>query len=118
MKTIAEMGRLLYGLPLIVFGIFHFINTRALKAIVPSIIPGDTFWVILTGAALIAAGISIVIKKQIQTTSYFLAIMLVCFVLLVHLPSALEGDMTAINAVLKDTALAGGAILLGSYFKN
>ena len=118
MKVLPEIGRFLYGVPMIIFGVFHFVNTSALETIVPPIIPGDTFWVILTGAALIAAGISIVIKKQIQTTCYFLAIMLLCFVILVHLPSALEGSMSAINAVLKDTALAGGAILLGNNYKK
>lgn len=118
MKSVVEIGRILFGLPMVIFGVFHFVNTSQLKAIVPAIIPGDTFWVILTGAALISAGISILIKKQVQTTCYFLAVMLIGFVLLIHLPSALEGNTTAINAMLKDTALAGGSIILGYNYRS
>ncbi len=117
MNLITDIGRLLFGIPMVVFGVFHFINTQSLKNIVPAIIPGDTFWVILTGAALVAAGVSIIIKKQTQTTCYFLAIMLLCFVILIHLPNAIGGNLDSVNAVLKDTALAGGAILLDQSYK-
>lgn len=118
MNQLKELGRLLYGIPMIVFGVFHFVNMRSLSTIVPAIIPGDTFWVILTGAALIAAGVSIVIKKQVRMTCYFLAVMLLVFVFLVHLPGALNGEMLAINSLLKDAALSGGAIMLGQAYKD
>ncbi|WP_375577927.1 DoxX family protein [Marivirga tractuosa] len=118
MSLIANIGRFLFAIPMVIFGVFHFVNTRTLQNVVPSFIPGQTFWVYLTGAALIAAGISIIIKKRVQLISNLLAIMLLVFALFVHLPLALEGDQLAASSLLKDIALAGGAFILGHYFKN
>ena len=118
MNLIANIGRYLFAIPMIIFGVFHFVNTRTLQNVVPSFVPGQTFWVYLTGAALIAAGISILIKKQIQVISNLLALMLLIFALFVHLPMALESDQLAASSLLKDIALAGGAIILGHYFKS
>jgi uncharacterized membrane protein len=118
MNPIANIGRFLFAIPMVVFGVFHFVNTRTLQNVVPSFIPGQTFWVYLTGAALIAAGISILIKKQVKIISTLLAVMLLLFAVFVHFPLALEGDQIATSSLLKDTALAGGAFILGHYFKN
>jgi putative oxidoreductase len=118
MNLIANIGRFLFAIPMVIFGVFHFVNTRSLQNVVPSFIPGQTFWVYLTGAALIAAGISIIIKRQINLISNLLAIMLLIFALFVHLPMALEGDQLAASSLLKDIALAGGAFILGHYFKD
>ncbi|ADR20220.1 hypothetical protein MATR_21640 [Marivirga tractuosa] len=118
MNLIANIGRFLYSIPMVIFGVFHFVNTRTLQNVVPSFIPGQTFWVYLTGAALIAAGISILIKKQVQLISNLLALMLLVFALFVHFPMALEGDQLASSSLLKDIALAGGALILGNYFKS
>jgi uncharacterized membrane protein len=118
MNLISTIGRFIFAIPLVIFGVFHFVNTRTLQNVVPSFIPGQTFWVYLTGAALIAAGISILIKRQVRLTSNLLALMLLVFALFVHLPLALEGDQLAASSLLKDIALAGGALILGDYFKN
>ena len=118
MNLISNIGRFLFAIPMVIFGVFHFVNSRTLQNVVPSFIPGQTFWVYLTGAALIAAGISILIKKHVQLVSMLLALMLMVFALFVHLPLALEGDQLASSSLLKDIALAGGALILGNYFKS
>jgi len=118
MNLIANIGRILFAIPMVIFGVFHFVNTRTLQNVVPSFIPGQTFWVYLTGSALIAAGLCIMLKKQIQLVANLLAIMLLVFALFVHFPLALEGDQLAASSLLKDTALAGGALILGRCFKT
>lgn len=118
MNLIASIGRFLFAIPMVIFGVFHFVNTRTLQNVVPSFIPGQTFWVYLTGAALIASGISILIKKRVQLIANLLALMLLVFALFVHLPMALNGDQLAASSLLKDIALAGGALILGNYFKS
>ena len=118
MNLIANIGRYLFAIPMVTFGVFHFVNTRSLQNVVPSFIPGQTFWVYLTGAALIASGLSILIKKQVQLTSNLLALMLLVFALFVHLPLALEGDQLASSSLLKDIALAGDGLGIRNYFKK
>ena len=118
MNLTATIGRFLFAIPMVIFGVFHFVNARTLQSVVPSFIPGQTFWVYLTGAALISAGISIIIKKRIRLTANLLAAMLLIFALFVHLPLALQGNQLSSSSLLKDIALAGGALILGQFFKN
>ncbi|WKK80855.2 DoxX family protein [Marivirga arenosa] len=118
MNLISNIGRFLFAIPMIIFGVFHFVNTKTLQNVVPSFIPGHTFWVYLTGAALVAAGISILIKRRIHLVSNLLAIMLLIFAVFVHLPMAMEGNQLSASSLLKDIALAGASFVIGQYFKN
>ncbi len=77
-------------------------------------IPGGIFWIYLTGLSLILAGISIIIQKLDEWSSFLLAVMLLVFVLTIHLPGVLAGGEMAqmyITNLLKDLALAGGALI-------
>ncbi|RMG24851.1 MAG: DoxX family protein [Bacteroidetes bacterium] len=99
-----------------VFGLFHFMSGPDMAEKVP--IPGGIFWVYLTGAALIAAAVSIMIRKKDQLAGLLLGIMLLIFALSIHLPGVLEGGDQAMRdsmpMFLKDTALAGAAWLIAS----
>ena len=103
-------GRLLFAIPMAIFGLIHFMNGAQMSGMVPSFIPGGIFWVYLTGAALIAAAVSIIIQKKARLASLLLALLLVIFVLTIHLPGVIGGNMDLMPMLLKDTALAGGAL--------
>jgi uncharacterized membrane protein YphA (DoxX/SURF4 family) len=68
--------------------------------------------VYISGLGLLGAAISMIIGKWDKLASVLLAVMLLLFVFLVHLQPALEGDM---GQLLKDTALAGGALNYAKY---
>lgn len=110
-----SVARYLYALPFAVFGILHFMNAGAMGGMVP--IPGGVFWVYLTGIAMLAASISIIIEKYTRLACILLGVMLVIFVLSIHLPTVIGGEMqSGMTNLLKDLALAGGAwILAGNY---
>lgn len=110
-----SVARILYGLPFAVFGILHFMNASAMAGMVP--IPGGVFWVYLTGLAMLAASISIIIEKYTRLACILLGVMLIIFVLSVHLPAVIGGEMqSTMPNLLKDLALAGGAwVLAGNY---
>lgn len=110
-----SVARIIFGLPFAVFGILHFINASAMAGMVP--IPGGVFWVYLTGIALLAASISILIEKYTRLACILLGIMLLIFVLSIHLPAVIGGEMQpSMSNLLKDLALAGGAwTLAGNY---
>ncbi len=112
----AKIGRFLYAIPMAIFGIFHLIGADNMKGMVPDFIPGDVFWVYLTGLALLAASISIIIKKYDKIATLLLAIMLLIFVLTVHLPSAMSDNeliaQMGMGNALRDSAIAAGAFLL------
>lgn len=110
------LGRILYALPFGIFGLFHFMNASQMQGMVP--FPPQIVWVYVTGAALLAACISIVINKKAKLASLLLGIMLLIFVLAIHLPNALGGDHAAVANLLKDAALAGAAFVIAGISKD
>lgn len=79
---------------------------------VPEWIPGGVIWVYVTGLILLLAGISILINKKASLLSLILAVLLLCFAFMVHLPQVLNGDQMAMSSFLKDTALASAALFM------
>ena len=114
-----KVGRILYALPFAFFGLFHFMNGSQMAGMVP--VPGGVFWVYLTGAALLAASISMLIEKKTKLACVLLGVMLVIFALSIHLPAVIESggeDAASMTNLLKDLALAGGAWVLGGNYKS
>lgn len=106
------VGRILFGLPLIVFGIMHFTKLEGMTGMVPGFAPGDSFWVVLTGIVLIVAGVGIVAQKFTREAAMLAALFLALTVLFVHLPNY-QSNMPNL---LKDLALLGGALMLLSRY--
>lgn len=107
------VARVLFALPFFVFGINHFAATDQMAATVPTFIPGTAVWVYVTGAAHLATSIAIMANRLIRPAGILLAVMLLAFVVTIHLPGLFgaETSATALTNLLKDTALAGGALM-------
>ncbi len=111
-SPLTRLGRFLLAIPMAVFGIIHFMAGANMAPMVP--IPGGVVWVYITGVALIAAAVSIIIQKKARLASTLLAIMLLIFVFSIHLPAVLaggDGGQSAMAMLLKDLAIAGGALV-------
>ena len=108
----SKAAGIIYALAIGVFGILHFKNAYAMKDSVPEFMPGDgTIWIYITGACLILAAISIIINKLTRVACYLLAAMFIIFVFTLHIEPLKSGVYTHL---LKDTAMAMGAILIGN----
>ncbi len=107
MNAILGIGKYLYAIPFAIFGVFHFMNAGGMAGMAF----GSTFLVYLTGAALIAATISILIGKLDKLAAVLLALFLLLTAFLVHFGGALEGDQGSTSSFLKDFALAGAAMM-------
>ena len=110
MHALPIVGRYLFAIPMAIFGSFHFLRGADMAGIVP--IPGGVFWVYLTGAGLIAAAVAIITGKMAVLACRLLAVFLLLTAVTVHLPALMGGDQNAMSQVLKDLALAGGALVL------
>ncbi len=112
------VARILYGLPMIIFGIFHFMAVGDMAGMIP--IPGGIFWVYLTGVALILAGIAIIIKNRGRLACLLLALMIGIFTLAIHIPGILDPNtmqMEMMNA-LKNLIMIGGALGFAHIFEG
>lgn len=120
MKNLSKIGQIIFTVPMVVFGIMHFMNAGDMAGMVPSFIPGGVFWVYITGLALIAASVSIWINKLTFLASLLLGIMLMVFVLTIHLPGVMNEETMQMSMamMLKDLGLAGGAFLIAGINKE
>jgi putative oxidoreductase len=108
-----HIARILFGFVIIVFGLFHFLLGEKMAGAVPSFLPGGVIWVYITGLALAAGGLAFVLEQKMKLAGYLLALMLVLFIVLVHVPKVGE-DPNAIGQILKDLGLAMGAVLIAN----
>ena len=116
-SSIARVGTIMYALVIGFFGINHFLNASGMATSVPSFFHGGVFWVYLTGAALIAAAIAILIGKQTRLAGLLLALFLLIIVFSIHLPAVINAPDEAASRVplsnlIKDTGLAGAALMI------
>ena len=119
-SLLTTSGRILFALPFGIIGINHFIVSDFFNGMLTSFIPGSGFMILFTGACLIAASISIVLKKQIKLSCLLLALLLLIFILTIHIPQLFEPDKAqfAFMELLKDTGLMGGALIIASIYKE
>lgn len=121
--TISRIAILLLALVMIIFGIQHFTNPDNMLVYVPLYLPQGIVWVYLVGLAFILAALAFITNRFVSLAGYLLAVLLVLFVVLIHIPNHLNsGDpgmrqIALVNA-LKDTALAGFAMYIASTAKH
>lgn len=107
-----RLAEMLYALIMGFFGVAHFTNVDAMSSIIPDYLPGDgTVWVYISGVALVAAALAILINKFKTMACYLLAVMLIIIALTIHLSAAQEGNP---GQLLKDLGLAMAAIVIGN----
>jgi uncharacterized membrane protein YphA (DoxX/SURF4 family) len=83
-------GRYLFALSSIVFGISHFLLLRFIASLIPPWFPGGLFWAFFTGAAFVAAGVSIAAKIMDRLAAILLGAMFLIWFLFLHTPRLLN----------------------------
>lgn len=113
MKKITRVVQAVFGVPWLVFGIQHFMYADFVAGLVPSYFPGRLFFAYFTGAAMFAAGVSLLVNIKARLATTLLGVMLLAFVLLIHIPK-LAGDATVMNwtRAFQDVAIASAAFML------
>jgi uncharacterized membrane protein len=112
---VSRIAIYLLAIVMFIFGVYHFMQPKNLVVFVPPFLPGGIIWVYLVGGAFILVAISFLTNRMVKVAGYLLALLLITFVLLIHLPNYLDaGDkemqQLAFVSLLKDTALAGFAL--------
>jgi putative oxidoreductase len=117
------VGRVLLGLIIAVFGIFHLLNGAAMAGIVPKFMPIPVFWIYLTGAFHIFFAVMIIFKIKFSFwVALIMAALLVFYALAIHLVGLLGAasgaGMSDMINMLKDLGLAAGALYVASDLKK
>jgi uncharacterized membrane protein len=107
-------GPVLLAAPMGVFGTEHFVFPSVIAGLVPSWLPVHLFWTYFTGTALIAAAVSIVVKRHSGLAAALLGVMMLCFALMIWLPSLVKtrGDRFALAVLLRELSFSGAGFAL------
>ena len=94
LEKILPFGHLFFTIPMVVFAAQHFTSAK-----------------LLVGSALIAAALSIVVKRHAQLAATLLGIMFILFEVLLHIPRVVANprDRFAWAVALRDLSFSGGA---------
>ena len=116
-------GKVLYAAPLIVFGLFHFLDANNMARMVP--LPFGVFWVYLTGVALVVGAILIITdyNRLGPLAAFMVGIMIGIFAITIHLPGVLGAANDAARTMpmigfLKDVAIAGAAFVIAGTYRH
>jgi hypothetical protein len=86
LDKLTASGPYLFGISSVVFGIDHFLVLGIIASLVPAWMHGGMFWAYFTGAAFVAAGISIIFKWKDEWGAGLLGLMFLLWFLLLHSP--------------------------------
>ncbi|MBS0295117.1 MAG: hypothetical protein JSR45_02320 [Proteobacteria bacterium] len=114
-RDVASRGAgIAYGLALVVFGLIHWLYRDAIAGMIPQWIPARAWWPWLTGAANLAAGLSVISGVRARLGALCVGAMFGSWVLVLHLPAvvAAPGSATEWTALAIALGLWGGAWLV------
>ncbi len=110
-EKILPFGRLFFAIAMAVFGADHLTDAANIARLVPAWMPAHLFWTYLVGVALIAAALSITLKKHARLAAILLGSMLLLFIAMLHIPNLVgqPRDRVLWLTGLRDLAFSAGA---------
>ncbi len=115
MKYAVLIGRFLFSLPFVLFGLNHLMKLDAMSGYAASKgVPAATFVTIVTGLLIIAGGLSVMLGYKARIGAWLLVVFLVPTAFIMHNFWGVEEAMAQNEMAhfFKDLALAGGALLI------
>ncbi|HEY2032810.1 MAG TPA: DoxX family membrane protein [Rhizomicrobium sp.] len=112
------IGRIFFGIALLVFGAMHFIYLDFTASFIPAWFPHRELLAGLTGAAHIAAGLAILSGVLAQLGATLAGIMYLSWVFVLHIPRvvATPKDPFEWNGVFVTAMLSGAAFIVAATF--
>jgi|TARA_B110000263_G_scaffold242218_1_gene247440 uncharacterized membrane protein len=85
--SLGKVGKFLYTVPFLAFGIMHFVMGEAFVNFVPEYLPFAKFWLYGTGLCFLAGVISVNTGKHAALAMKLLAVLLAVIIVTIHIPA-------------------------------
>ena len=122
LEKIMPYGNLFFLYTITSYGISHLIYAEFLVSTVPDWMANPLFWVNLTGVALAASGIALILGIRIRIIALLLSSMIFLWFWLVHVPGAWSNPVANRGNLLASAfdalAYSGVALLIGLTMKQ
>jgi uncharacterized membrane protein YphA (DoxX/SURF4 family) len=114
LDKLVALAFVFYAAPLAVFGAEHLTDATDIMQLIPVWMPARLFWAYFVGVALIAAGLSISLKRYLRLTGSLVALMFLLFVVMMHIPGVVENprDRFFWAILFRDSSFGAGALAL------
>ena len=114
MKFVPAVGRILFSLIFLMFGMAHFTQAQMMidNGMVPDFLPAKTLIVFLTGAIIVLAGLGILVGFKTKLSALMLFFFLLGTTFFVWSGGFFAGEQDATGFFMRDMALAGASLLI------
>ena len=99
-------GSILFSIPIISFGILHFLHAKDVADYVPSWVPNRLFWAYLAGTALIGSGLAIILKIKAGLAATLLGIMIFIWFIVLHVPRVIASPVAYLGSEITSALIA------------
>lgn len=113
-----RIARVLFALALIAFGLSHFFYVQMTAPLVPEWLGWPVGWAYFTGCTYLAAGVAVLTGVLARLAATLTAVQMALFGLLIWLPRAVSGDLSAFQwgeAVVTVVLAASAWVVAESY---
>ncbi|MBT1706649.1 hypothetical protein KK062_00360 [Fulvivirgaceae bacterium PWU5] len=118
LEKLIPAGHWFFSITMIIFGCIHFLYLEFVQKLVPAWMPYPQFWTAFTGACLIGSGLSIVTRIQTRLVANLLALMILLWFFMIHIPRAIatpfEADGNEVTSALSALAFCGTAVVIAN----
>lgn len=116
LDKVVALGTLFFSLPLAVFAMEHFFDSKSIMQLVPKYMPWPLFWTYFVGCALLAASLSFATKIQVVWSGLLFGIMMFSFALMLGFPGTVADPHNRFNWALslREPSFASGSWILAA----
>lgn len=106
LRKLIPLGVIFYCIPIICFGISHFLYAKDVANYVPSWVPHRLFWAYFAGSALIGSGIGIILNIRRGLMAALLGSMILIWFIVLHIPRAIVSPLADMGGEVISAFLA------------
>jgi len=99
-------GPILFSIPIISFGLLHFLYAKDVADYVPSWVPNHMFWTYVAGTALIVSGIAIILKMKSRLAAALLGAMIFIWLIVLHVPRVIASPVAYLGSEVTSAFIA------------